>query len=108
MVGASLRTTVTLLNILSSLASLGMLWLGSRIVSIGLPSLENNDYRATAIGLVIVAAFLTFPPVCVAASAKLARQNSRSSIFISLIPLAVVTAVIMAAPAALLVLVSDD
>jgi hypothetical protein len=61
------RIVVTALNVLSSLGSLGMLWLGSRSVSVGLLGIAYNDYTAVTVGLVLVATFLIVPPVCMVA-----------------------------------------
>jgi predicted DNA repair protein MutK len=103
-----MRIVVTVLNVLSSLGSLGMLWLGSRIVSAGLLSAEYHDYTAITVGVVLGAVFLIVPAVCVVASTKLARHDCRRSIAVSLVPLALMAIAIMLPGLALLILDPDD
>jgi hypothetical protein len=103
-----MRIVVTVLNVLSSLGSLGMLSLGLRIVSAELLSTEYHDYTVIAVGLVLVSTFLIVPAVCVVASIKLARRDRRWSIVVSLVPAVLLALALLAPGLALLILDPDD
>jgi hypothetical protein len=103
-----MRTVVAVLNILSSLASLGMLCVGAYLVSVGLLSLKYHDYTPITLGLVLVAGFLSAPAVSVMSSTKLARQGSRWSILVSLAPVVLVVLTLVAAAVAIAILEPDD
>jgi hypothetical protein len=91
-----MRTAVTVLNILSSLASLATVWFGWAMTMVGRLG-EHSDYTAIAFGLALIAAFLIIPPICVVASTKLARRDQRSSIFVSLVPVGLIALTIIVA-----------
>jgi hypothetical protein len=91
-----MRTVVTILNILSSLGSLAMVAWGWIIISMGHFDPLHTDYVAVALGYAYIVPFLIVTPVCVVASIKLARQGRRSSIFVALIPAALVVLAMLA------------
>ncbi len=92
-----MRTAVIVLNVLSSLASLATVWFGWMVIVVGQLSPLHIDNTAITFGGTLIAAFLIIPPVRVVASTKLARQDRRSSIFVSLVPVALIALAIMAA-----------
>ncbi len=92
-----MRTAVTVLNILSSLASLATVGFGWAITVVARLNPLHSDYPAIAFGGALIAAFLIIPPICVVASTKLARQDRRSSIFVSLVPVVLIVLAILAA-----------
>jgi hypothetical protein len=92
-----MQIAVIVLNILSSLASLATVWFGWMITLVGQLSPTHTDYTAIAFGGVLIAAFLIIPPVCVVASTKLARQDRRSSILVSLAPVMLIGLAIIVA-----------
>jgi hypothetical protein len=82
-----MRTSVIVLNVISSLASLalaGLGWIVTLIARIGVR--EQQDYRVIAYGVALIATFSTVPVVCVTASTRLARQDRRSSVLVALAP----------------------
>jgi hypothetical protein len=92
-----MRIVVAVLNILSSLASLATVWFGWMITLVGRLSPQHTDYTALAFGGALIATFLIIPPVCVVTSTKLARQNRRSAILVSLVPVGLIVLAIVAA-----------
>jgi hypothetical protein len=88
-----MRTAVAILNVLSFLVSLLMLWLGSGMVLQGLDRLKYDEYKELPLGFVLVAAFLIAPAICVIASTKLARAGGGWAILVALVP--VLVAVLM-------------
>lgn len=84
-----MRIAVTVLNVLSSLASLLMVWFGS-----SLSMLVGRDYFV--FDMVVVATFLIIPSVCVVASTRLVRHRRGLSIFVSLVPVVLVPLVLSA------------
>jgi hypothetical protein len=72
-----MRITVTALNVLSTLASLGMLLIGAHLVRVGLPLAKYGDYTPVVLGLVLVAAFSASLTITVVASVKLSDQSRR-------------------------------
>jgi hypothetical protein len=103
-----MRIAVIVLNILSSLASLGMLCVGAYLVSVGFLSLQYRDYTPLTLGLMLVAGFLSVPAVSVTSSTKLARQGSRWSILVSLAPVALFVLTLVALAVAIAILDPDD
>jgi hypothetical protein len=103
-----MRIAVIVLNIIASLASVGMLCVGAYLVSVGRLSLQYHDYTPLTLGLVLVAGFLAVPAVSVIASTKLARRGSRWSILVSLAPVALVVLTLVAAVVAIAILDPDD
>lgn len=53
-----MRGLVTVTNVISSLASLAMIWLGARIAYWGLLGFEHGDYSGTARGIALAAAYV--------------------------------------------------
>jgi hypothetical protein len=90
------RTAVTVLNIISSLASLAMVWFGWVMAGFAadFDSL-HRDYYGIAYGVALMGAFLIVPALCVVASIKLVRQDRRSSVFVSLAPMALIPPAIL-------------
>ena len=83
-----MRTAVTVLNVISSLASLAMAWFG--LVMAGFAAQFNpleRDYYGIAYGLTVLAIFLILPVLCAVKSQKWARIDRRSSVLVSLVPL---------------------
>jgi hydrogenase-4 membrane subunit HyfE len=83
---------VTVLNVISSVASLAMAGLGLIVTMIGrIPVPEQQDHRVIAYGGALIVTFLVLPIICVMTSTKLARQDDRSSLFVSLAPAVLAT-----------------
>lgn len=90
-----MRTSVVVLNVISSLTSLGMIglgWVVTMIARISIP--EQQDYRVIAYGVALIATFLLAPVICVTASTRLARQDRRASIFVALAPVVLFAAAV--------------
>ena len=86
-----MRIVVTILNIISSLASLAMVWFGWVMAGFAAEfNPQHRDYYGIAYSVVVMAAFLIIPALCVAASSKLARQGRRLSVLVSLAPVALI------------------
>ena len=84
-----MRTAVTGLNVISSLASLAMAWFGLVMAEFAAQfNPLQRDYYGIAYGLTVLAIFLILPVLCAVKSQKLARMDRRSSITVSLVPLA--------------------
>jgi predicted outer membrane lipoprotein len=94
--GIRMRIAVTVLNIFSSLVSLAVVWFGFRFAYFGLLGLDHGDYSAIILGVVLIAAFLIIPAICVTTSTKLARRGRSPSIFVSLIPLLLIVVAMLA------------
>ena len=93
--GERVRTSVIVLNAISSLASLAMAGLGWIVTMIArIPVPEQRDYRITAYGVALIATFLMAPVICVTASTRLARQDRRLSVLVALVPAVLVAAAI--------------
>jgi hypothetical protein len=85
------RTVVTVLNIISSLASLAMVWFGWVMAGFAAEfDPLHRDYYGIAYSVAVMAAFLIIPALCAVASTKLVWQNRRSSVLVSLAPLALI------------------
>jgi hypothetical protein len=94
--GARVRTLVIVLNVISSLSSLAMTGLGWLVTMIArIPVPEQQDYRVIAYGVALIVTFLMAPVICVTASTKLARQDRRSSVLVSLAPAVLVAAAVV-------------
>ena len=94
--GARVRTLVIVLNVISSLTSLAMAGLGWIVTMIArIPVPEQQDYRVIAYGVALMVTFSMAPVICVTASTKLARQDRRSSVLVSLVPAVLVTAAVV-------------
>jgi hypothetical protein len=93
--GTRVRTSVIVLNVISSLASLalaGLGWIVTLIARIPVP--EQQDYRVIAYGVALIATFSMAPVICVTASTRLARRDRRSSILVALAPAVLVAAAV--------------
>jgi hypothetical protein len=85
-----MQTAVIVLNTVSCLASLATVWIGSRIILVGLLGLQWHDYSGIELGVALVATFLIAPPICVVVSTKLANRSRPSSILVALMPMALI------------------
>jgi hypothetical protein len=94
--GARVRTLAIVLNVISSLTSLAMAGLGWIVTMIArIPVPEQQDYRVVAYGVALIATFSMAPVICVTASTKVARQDRRSSVLVSLAPVVLVAAAVV-------------
>jgi hypothetical protein len=94
--GARVRTLAIVLNVISSLTSLAMAGLGWIVTMIArIPVPEQQDYRVVAYGVALIATFSMAPVICVTASTKVARQDRRSSVLVSLAPAVLVAAAVV-------------
>jgi hypothetical protein len=82
-----MRGVVTVTNVISSLASLAVIWLGARIAYWGLLGFEHGNYSGTALGIALAAAYLIIPAIRVAASVRLAEGRPWASIVVASMPL---------------------
>ena len=86
-----MRTVVTVLNVISTLASLGMVWFGWVMAGFAVEfNPLHRDYYGLAYSIMVMAAFLIIPALCIVTSRKLVRQDRRSSVLLSLVPLALI------------------
>lgn len=91
-----MRTLVIVLNVISSLTSLAMAGLGWIVTVIArIPVPEQQHYRVIAYGVALIVTFSIAPIICVTASTKLARQDRRSSVLVSLVPAVLVAAAVV-------------
>lgn len=81
-----MRTVVTVLNVLSSMACLAMAGLGVLVLMLTQLDPLHTDYLGIAFGSGLLATFLIIPVVCVVASRKLLKRGNRSSIFLAILP----------------------
>ena len=91
-----MRTAVTVFNIMSALASLAMVWFGWVMAGFAadFDPLHRDDY-GIAYGVALMGVFLIVPALCTMASTKLVRQHRRSSLFVSLAPVALIPPAIL-------------
>jgi hypothetical protein len=93
--GARVRTSVIVLDVISSLASLAMAGLGWIVTVIArIPVPELQDYRVIVYGVALIAMFMMAPVICVTASRRLARQDRRSSVLVALAPTVLIAAAV--------------
>ena len=86
-----MRIVVIVLNVISTLASLAMVWFGWVMAGFALEfDRRHPDYYILAYSIVVMAAFTVIPVLCAVRSSRLARQGRRSSILLSLLPLALI------------------
>jgi hypothetical protein len=94
--GAQVRIAVTVLNVISSLASLAMVWFGWVMAGFAAEfDPLHRDYYGIAYGVTLMGAFLIIPALCVATSTKHVRQDRRSSVLVSLAPVALIPPAIL-------------
>jgi hypothetical protein len=91
-----MRSVVTVTNVISSLASLAVIWLGARMAYWGLLGFEHGDYSGTALGIGLAAAYLIIPAICVAASVRLAERKPWASIVLASMPLMLIAIAVLA------------
>jgi len=86
-----MQTVVAVLNVISTLASLAMVWFGWVMAGFAAEfNPQHRDYYGIVYSVVVMAAFLIIPAICVVTSTKLVRQDRGSSILLSLVPLALI------------------
>jgi hypothetical protein len=91
-----MRSVVTVTNVISSLGSLVVIWLGACIAYWGLLGFEYGDYSGTALGIALAVAYLIIPAICVAVSVRLAERKPWASIVVASIPLMPIAITVLA------------
>jgi hypothetical protein len=81
-----MRTVVTALNVLSSMACLAMAGLGVLVLMLTQLDPLHTDHLGIAFGSGLLTTFLIVPVVCVVTSRRLLKRGNRSSIFLAFLP----------------------
>ncbi|HEY3795033.1 MAG TPA: hypothetical protein VGM09_24680 [Bradyrhizobium sp.] len=83
-------TAAVVFAVLSTLASVAMTGYGVLVLMLSHFDPMHTDRVGTNFGLAIMATFMVIPTICIIASLRLAYFDRRSSLFVGLLPFALV------------------